>query len=126
MELKSTSLIGILGHECGHARFTDCTLRKEYINRLLRGNWYPSAPEPEENEKADLEELTAYLERKSQLLLPLLVQSAGYLSNLLNDVYIEGEMCSRYPGQYQKRNPFEPQEKHRRDPNSFGAPGKWK
>lgn len=98
MELKSTSLIGILGHECGHARFTDCTLRKEYINRLLRGNWYPSAPEPEENEKADLEELTAYLERKSQLLLPLLVQSAGYLSNLLNDVYIEGEMCSRYPG----------------------------
>ena len=29
MELKSISLIGILGHECGHARFTDCALRKE-------------------------------------------------------------------------------------------------
>lgn len=98
MELKSISLIGILGHECGHARFTDCALRKEYIDSLLSGNWYPSAPEPEENEKADLEELTAYLERKSQLLIPLLVKSAGYLSNLLNDVYIEGEMCSRYPG----------------------------
>ena len=98
IELKSISLIGILGHECGHARFTDCALRKEYIDSLLSGNWYPSAPAPEENEKADLEELTAYLERKSQLLIPLLVQSAGYLSNLLNDVYIEGEMCSRYPG----------------------------
>ena len=28
LELKSDSLIGILGHECGHYRYTDSALRK--------------------------------------------------------------------------------------------------
>ena len=39
LEQKSDSLIGILGHECGHARFTDSALRKVYVQNMLAGVW---------------------------------------------------------------------------------------
>ena len=48
---KSDSLVGILGHECGHARFTDSALRKVYVQNMLAGVWYPDAPEPENEDE---------------------------------------------------------------------------
>ena len=36
LELKSDSLIGILGHECGHYRYTDSALRKRYAEHMLK------------------------------------------------------------------------------------------
>ena len=47
LELKSDSLIGILGHECGHYRYTDSALRKRYAEHMLNGSWYPKEPVPE-------------------------------------------------------------------------------
>jgi len=65
LEQKSDSLVGILGHECGHARFTDSRLRRVYIQKMQAGTWYPDAPEPEnEDEESALTEMNTYLTKK--------------------------------------------------------------
>ena len=103
LEQKSDSLIGILGHECGHARFTDSALRKVYVQNMLAGNWYPSVPEPEnEDEERALDEIDTCLVEKNQVVISLLAECAAYISNLLNDVYIETKMCSLFPGSIKK------------------------
>lgn len=103
LEQKSDSLIGILGHECGHARFTDSVLRRAYVQNMLAGNWYPSAPEPEnEDDEKALDEIDACLIGKNQVVISLLAECAAYISNLLNDVYIETKMCSLFPGSIKK------------------------
>ena len=103
LEQKSDSLIGILGHECGHARFTDSALRKVYVQNMLAGVWYPGAPEPEnEDEEKALDEMDTCLTGKNPVVVPLLTECAAYISNLLNDVYIEEKMCSLFPGSIKK------------------------
>ena len=103
LEQKSDSLIGILGHECGHARFTDSALRKVYVQNMLAGVWYPDAPEPEnEDEEKALNEMDTCLAGKNPVVVPLLTECASYISNLLNDVYIEEKMCSLFPGSIKK------------------------
>ena len=103
LEQKSDSLIGILGHECGHARFTDSALRKVYVQNMLAGVWYPDAPEPEnEDEEKALDEMDTCLTGKNPVVVPLLTECAAYISNLLNDVYIEEKMCSLFPGSIKK------------------------
>ena len=103
LEQKSDSLIGILGHECGHARFTDSALRKVYVQCMLAGIWYPDVPEPEnEDEERALDEIDTCLSGKNQVVISLLAECAAYISNLLNDVYIETKMCSLFPGSIKK------------------------
>ena len=103
LEQKSDSLVGILGHECGHARFTDSRLRRVYIQKMQAGTWYPDAPEPEnEDEESALTEMNTYLTKKDPAVLSLLTECASYISNLLNDVYIEEKMCSLFPGSIKK------------------------
>lgn len=103
LEQKSDSLVGILGHECGHARFTDSRLRRVYMQKMQAGTWYPDAPEPEnEDEESALAEMNTYLTKKDPAVLSLLTECASYISNLLNDVYIEAKMCSLFPGSIKK------------------------
>ena len=103
LEQKSDSLVGILGHECGHARFTDSRLRRVYIQKMQAGTWYPDAPEPEnEDEESALTEMNTYLTKKDPAVLSLLTECASYISYLLNDVYIEEKMCSLFPGSINK------------------------
>lgn len=40
LPLKSDSLFGILGHECGHWNFSDFGLRGKYLEGLKKGEWY--------------------------------------------------------------------------------------
>lgn len=99
LELKSDSLIGILGHECGHYRYTDSALRKRYAEQMLNGSWYPKEPVPENaQEKEALDAMNVYFDRKDKAILSIFLQTASYLSNLLNDIYIEEKMCALFPG----------------------------
>ena len=85
LELKSDSLIGILGHECGHYRYTDSAHRKRYAEHMLNGSWYPKEPVPENaQEKEALDAMNVYFERKDKAILSIFLQTASYLSNLLN------------------------------------------
>ena len=47
-------------------------------------------------------EMNTYLTKKDPAVLSLLTECASYISNLLNDVYIEEKMCSLFPGSIKK------------------------
>lgn len=96
---KNLSLIGVLGHECGHKNYSDFGLREKYIRGILNGIWYPHPPEAENlQEEQDLNEIRGYFEQKDPEALSLIAQVAAYLNNLLEDIYIEEKMCIRFPG----------------------------
>lgn len=77
LELKSDSLIGILGHECGHYRYTDSALRKRYAEHMLNGSWYPKEPVPENaQEKEALDAMNVHFERKDKAILSIFLQTA--------------------------------------------------
>ena len=85
LELKSDSLIGILGHECGHYRYTDSALRKRYAEHMLNGSWYPKEPVPENaQEKEALDAMNVYFERKDKAILSIFLQTASYAEQLLD------------------------------------------
>ncbi len=97
--LKSDSITGILGHECGHWNFSDFGLREKYLKGIRKGEWYLHPPKPETISEAEhLEEINGYLEQKHGAVLALLAETASFLQNMLEDVYVEQKMCERYPG----------------------------
>lgn len=97
--LMSDSLVGILGHECGHWNFSDFEIRKEYLQGLQNGKWYQSHPKPEtEEEKEHLKEINQYLEKKHPVACSLLCETASFIQNMLEDIFVEQKMCEQYPG----------------------------
>ena len=99
LSLKNVSLIGILGHECGHKRYSDFDLLGKYLKGFRKGIWYPHPPRAEtEAEAEDLKIMREYFEKKDKNALGLMMQVASYLNNLLEDVYVEERMCAKFPG----------------------------
>ena len=43
--LRADSLLGIVGHECGHILFSDFTMLDTYCQSLQGGRFYPQMPE---------------------------------------------------------------------------------
>lgn len=99
VSLRSDSILGILGHECGHMNFTDSSLRKKYLEQMEKGDWYPAAPKPAcEKEKEGLQKMEKCFQNKDAVALSVLATAASYIHNSLEDVFVEEEMCRRYPG----------------------------
>ena len=83
--LKSDSITGILGHECGHWNFSDFNLRKKYLEGFVRGEWYLHPPEPKTLDEAKhLEEMNGYLEQKHKIAIALLAETASFIQNMLD------------------------------------------
>ncbi len=99
VSLKSDSITGVLGHECGHWNFSDFGLRQKYLEGLEKGEWHLHPPKPETSfEEEHLKEINGYLEQKHDIALALLAETASFIQNMLEDVYVEQKMCERYPG----------------------------
>lgn len=99
LPLKSDSLFGILGHECGHWKFSDFGLRGKYLGGLRKGEWYRISPEPKTREEEEhLKEMEGYFREKHAPALTLLSETASFVQNMLEDAYVEWKMCKRYPG----------------------------
>ena len=99
VSLKNDSIKGFLGHECGHWNFSDFKLRQKYLEGLKKGEWYLHPPNPvTESEAEHLEEINGYLEQKHEMAAALLAETASYIQNMLEDVYVEQKMCEGYPG----------------------------
>ena len=99
LPLKSDSLFGILGHECGHWNFSDFGLRGKYLEGLRKGEWYHISPQPKSREEEEhLKEIEGYFKEKHIPALTLLSETASFVQNMLEDAYVERKMCKRYPG----------------------------
>lgn len=95
--LKSLSLTGMNGHECGHMLFTDFTASSLYLSSLENGSFYPCEPTIAASQYAsNYQELTHALSGKAARL--ALAKFASQLLNILEDVYIEARMCQEFPG----------------------------
>lgn len=99
LPLKSDSLFGILGHECGHWNFSDFGLRGKYLEGLKKGEWYRISPQPKTREEEEhLKEIEGYFREKHAPALTLLSEMASFVQNMLEDAYVERKMCKMYPG----------------------------
>ncbi len=95
--LMSDSLVGILGHECGHWNFSDFEIRKEYLQGLQNGKWYQSHPKPEtEEEKEHLKEINQYLEKKHPVACSLLCETASFIQNIGIQYLMEDQQSELY------------------------------
>lgn len=100
VKLRHDSIIGILGHECGHKNFSNHFLREKYIKGIIEeGKLYPHLPLPEnEMEGLHLAQIREYLKEKDKVALAVLAEVAAYINNVLEDYYIEEKMSALYPG----------------------------
>lgn len=98
-QLKCDSILGTLGHECGHYNRTNFELFNKYMNGILEGVWYPRPPATSnEQESVCLAQIKEYFQKKDKIALLFIKQTAGIIWNLLEDIYVEDYMCGKYPG----------------------------
>ncbi len=97
--LRADSLLGIVGHECGHILFSDFTMLETYHQALSGGRFYPQEPEGlSAKQEKSLREIGEFLEEKDEAVINALSHIAHSLVNMMEDVYIEGRMCDAFPG----------------------------
>lgn len=97
--LKSYSLTGLTGHECGHLLFTDFTALALYLRSMESGSFYPSDPSVTAAQNQHyLKEITKAMADKNQAVCRTLARCASTLTNILEDIYIEARMCQTFPG----------------------------
>jgi len=99
LELRGESVLGVLGHECGHQNYSSIYLRKKYVEGISNGILYPYFPEPRsEKERLYAEQMKELFVRKDRIAIELYLTVAAPLHGLLEDVYIEECMMKRFPG----------------------------
>lgn len=99
LELRGESVLGVLGHECGHQNYSSIYLRKKYVEGISNGILYPYFPEPRsEKERLYAEQMKELFVRKDRIAIELYLTMAAPLHGLLEDVYIEERMMKRFPG----------------------------
>ncbi|MDR1548983.1 MAG: hypothetical protein LBT06_10410 [Hungatella sp.] len=102
-ELKTESLVGLLGHECGHQKYTAMNLLSQYGEGFGKGKIYPRPPVPEnEKESEALEEIKEFLQTGDKAAVSVITGTALRIQNVLEDQYTEMRMCDEYPGSIRK------------------------
>ena len=103
IELKSDSIVGILGHECGHWNYSDFELRKNYLSDMEQGKWSLQLPLPKDwSGQERIMEISEFLAGNHPAARYIMTETASFIQNMLEDVYVEEIMCSRYPGSIQR------------------------
>lgn len=97
--LKADSLIGIIGHECGHILHSDFTMLATYHRSLTGGRFYPGEPQDLSfKQQKSLEEIKAAMEEQDQAGIKAISDICQSLVNIMEDVYIESRICDAFPG----------------------------
>ena len=100
-ELKHISLIGFTGHEAAHILYTDFSTLLLFMQAVDNGTMYPSMPDDLETEEQ--ENLDKYLEvlgKKDEKVLCIIKYVLHSIANILEDCYVEGSMCTDFPGKF--------------------------
>ena len=99
---KNLVNIGIIGHECGHILFTDFGVSNRFCRYLESGRFYPKKPTAKmlssSAHKKYLNEYADTLAEGNKAKLRILAKIAMYISNIIEDGYVERMMKLRFPG----------------------------
>lgn len=99
LALRSDSIVGILGHECGHWNLSDFKLRKTYLDEMEQGRWMIPLPLPQDRiGQEQLAEIQEFLTGDHPAARYVMTETAAFIQNMIEDVYIEEIMCRRHPG----------------------------
>lgn len=97
--LKTDSLIGIVGHECGHMLYSDFTMLATYAQTLTSGRFYPQVPEDlSPKQENSLLEILQCFDEDDKAVITAISHITHALVNIMEDMYIEGRMCDAFPG----------------------------
>ena len=99
---KNLVNIGIIGHECGHILFTDFGVSNRFCRYLESGRFYPKKPTAKmlgsSAHRKYLNEYADTLAEGNKAKLRILAKIAMYISNIIEDGYVERMMKLRFPG----------------------------
>ena len=99
---KNLVNIGIIGHECGHILFTDFGVSNRFCRYLESGRFYPKKPTAKmlgsSAHRKYLNEYADTLTEGNKAKLRILAKIAMYISNIIEDGYVERMMKLRFPG----------------------------
>lgn len=98
--LMADSLLGLVGHECGHILFSDFTMLGVYSQSLQNGRFYPKEPEAAVSLAKNLQEITDCLAKKEEAVIRALSDISHSLVNIMEDVYIESRICDEFAGSF--------------------------
>ncbi|MDD2981022.1 MAG: nitric oxide reductase activation protein NorD [Hespellia sp.] len=99
--LRSQSLTGLTGHECGHLLFTDFTARNLYLTSMENGCFYPADPSICISQyQFQFNEIQDAMNAKKKTICQTLAKCAASLTNIFEDIYIEARMCQVFPGSF--------------------------
>lgn len=93
LENKIKLIYGVVAHEDGHVLFTDFRVKSLWLDKLTQGQWYERPPQ---GKPADVKLLNGLMGRLE--VRPILVSFCNELRNILEDGYVEREMCEAFPG----------------------------
>ncbi len=100
-ELKSLSLIGLLGHEEGHILYTDFTAFSMFMQAVDNAVMYPFVPNDlEGDEEEHLEKYLETIKQKDEKTNCIIKYVLHTIANILEDVYIEERTCCDFPGSF--------------------------
>lgn len=99
--LMADSLIGLVGHECGHILFSDFTMLELYFQSLQNGRFYPKEPEAVTAAlEKNLQEIKDRMDKKEEAVIRALSDISHSLVNIMEDVYIESRICDEFAGSF--------------------------
>ena len=99
--LRADSLLGLVGHECGHILFSDFTMLELYSQSLQNGRFYPKEPEAvSASLEKNLQEIKDCLQEKEEAVIRALSDISHSLVNIMEDVYIESRICAEFAGSF--------------------------
>ena len=81
--LRADSLLGIVGHECGHILFSDFTMLDTYCQSLQGGRFYPQMPEDlSTKQEKSLREIQCHLDKDNIAVRILFTASKHFVYSL--------------------------------------------
>lgn len=89
---------GLFAHELGHVLYTDFLAKQTYLNYLARFKWYPAPPDLKTSRDAANERDFWEYVKLDQRNLDFAIQIASFISNILEDGYIENRILAEFPG----------------------------
>lgn len=100
-ELKHLSLIGFIGHETAHILYTDFSALALFMQAVDNSTMYPYIPtDLDPDEQRNLDKYLEVLNGKEQRVLSIIKYILHSIANILEDCFIEGCMCSDFPGKF--------------------------